>query len=114
MKLAIVGSRDYKHEGRIRLFVRNLPADTHIITGGARGVDTIAEEEARYMGMAVTVHMPDWANFEKQAGPIRNAKIIEECDQLVAFWDGKSRGTMNSIGLCKRAGKKFSIIGDAK
>jgi hypothetical protein len=44
------------------------------------------------------------------AGPIRNKLIVEVCDEVIAFWDGKSTGTKHSINYAKELGKPFQII----
>ena len=112
-KIAIVGSRDYQHLDRVRTFVESLPPDTVIVSGGARGVDREAEVTAKRCGLKVIVFYPNWKPngvYDNQAGMKRNALIINEADQVVAFWDGKSTGTLNSIKRAKRANKPVQII----
>ena len=116
MRIAIVGSRGYQHLDRVKLFVLNLDKGTVVITGGAEGVDQKAEEVAKYLGMEVKIYKPRYDLYptNPRYAPIaRNEWIVEDCDELVAFWDGKSRGTLSSINIAKRLGKKAHIIGDA-
>jgi hypothetical protein len=55
----------------------------------------------------------DWERLGRKAGPIRNAQIVEGVDELVAFWDGRSRGTLNTIALAVGAGVPVKVF-DAK
>lgn len=110
MKLAIVGSRDYEHLNLVRYYVESLPPGTTIVSGGARGVDRTAEQTAKHCGLPVITFHANWKQYGKQAGMIRNADIINCADAVVAFWDGSSPGTRNSINRAKKANKPVTII----
>lgn len=114
MKVAIVGSRDYPNMRAVREYVASLPRDTVIVSGGARGVDSVAVEEAKRLGMPTEVHPADWNTHGKAAGFIRNADIVAAADEVVAFWDGESRGTKHTIDLAKKAGKSVGIVAAEK
>ena len=104
MKLAIVGSRsfsDYEFMKKILAF----HSCTQIISGGAKGADTLAKQYAGENGISITEFLPNWDRDGKAAGFIRNKQIVNACDELVAFWDGESRGTAHSIKLAEEAGK---------
>lgn len=109
MRLAIVGSRDYPDLDEVRDFVRSLSKDTVVVTGGARGVDIAAEEEARSQGLRVKIHKAEWWKYGKGAGHIRNRVIVDDCDKLQAFWDSESPGTKSVITLAKKAGKLLGV-----
>lgn len=88
-----------------------LPTDVTIIHGGATGVDTAA-------GVFAVVHYcqeqcfpADWKQYGKSAGPIRNAKMLQEGepDLVVAFPGGK--GTANMVRLAKKAKVKVIEVG---
>jgi hypothetical protein len=114
MKIGIVGSRDYPLEAFVRAFVRGIHArvpDAIIVSGGARGVDTWAADEARKCGMQVEVHPADWEGRGRGAGLERNSVIVARSQLLVAFWNGVSRGTVDSIRKARRAGKRVTVIG---
>lgn len=110
MKIAIVGSREWKNLQAVRDFVDVLPHSSTVISGGARGVDKAAEDRARERKMLVRSILPNWDLHGKAAGMIRNSQIVAECDALVAFWDGESRGTKNSIDKAKASGKPVIIF----
>ena len=44
------------------------------------------------------------------AGPLRNEKMARVADALIAFWDGKSRGTKNMIDLANMKGISVRIV----
>jgi hypothetical protein len=66
--------------------------------GGASGVDEAAEEQARMLGLSPLSIRPDWNTHGRAAGILRNKTIVDQADKVVAFWDGKSRGTRHTIG----------------
>lgn len=112
MNIAIVGSREYKHTLAIRSYMELLPKDTVIISGGARGVDQIAAYEAGRLGLGLSVYEADWDKHGKKAGFLRNRQIVEAADEVVAFWDGLSKGTQHTINLTKIAKKPLTIVRD--
>jgi predicted Rossmann fold nucleotide-binding protein DprA/Smf involved in DNA uptake len=97
MRLAIVGSRDYPYLEQVRGYVRALSEDTVVVTGGARGVDRVAEAEARQRGLVVDVRRAKWDEYGRGAGARRNRLLLDASDKVVAFWDGKSPGTIDTI-----------------
>lgn len=114
MKVAIVGSRDFGSLDMVVAYVHSLPADTIVVTGGARGVDRCAENMARAREMTVQVFPADWTRHGKGAGFRRNAQIVGYADKVVAFWDGKSPGTKHTIGLARIAGKLDQLFMDTR
>jgi hypothetical protein len=113
-RIAIVGSRDYKDLDAVRRYVYSLPRDMTIVSGGARGVDTVAVETARERGMKTVVipvnerGLPDDSAGRNtgygQRAMIRNGEIVQMVGSLTAFHDGSSAGTANSIERAKKAG----------
>ena len=104
-RVAIVGSRTGIKQQQVVDFVNSLPEGTIVVSGGARGVDKWAEEAARVRGLEVDIYPADWNRLGKKAGMIRNRDIVKNADEVVAFWDGKSRGTKNTMELAEQAGK---------
>jgi hypothetical protein len=109
MRIAIVGSRGYPDLDEVRAFVRSLPSGTVVVSGGAHGVDAVAENEARKCGLTVDIYLADWKNRGGAAGFLRNHTIVENADEVVAFWDGVSRGTSHTIAIARRKGKPVTI-----
>lgn len=107
MKVAIIGSRSITSAN----IGAHIPAGTTcIISGGARGVDTLAAEYARANNIPLQVFLPDYARYGKAAPIMRNNLIIEACDMLIAFWNGKSRGTAYTFQSANRLGKAVRVI----
>jgi hypothetical protein len=105
VRVAIIGSRNFTDWERFQSSMSGLNlTPTVIISGGAKGADSLAEQWARLNGIATEVFLPDWKRYGRGAGMIRNQQIIDSCDIVVAFWDGSSPGTRNSIGLAKQKG----------
>ena len=80
----------------------SLPKNAIIISGGAKGVDQAAEDEARKLGMEVISVPPEWDKYGRRAGLVRNDMIVAIADCVVAFWDGVSRGTKYTIDSAKK------------
>lgn len=107
-KIAVIGSRTFDDYDRLEgVLLPWLPAT--IISGGAKGADTLAERFARDHGQPITVIKPDWEQFGRGAGPIRNRAIVDAADLIIAFWDGKSRGTLSALNYAKGKGKTVII-----
>lgn len=107
MKVAVIGSRS--------LTVSNLgdylPQNTtEIISGGAKGVDTCAREYALSHGIKITEYLPEYEKYGKAAPLKRNITIIQNADLVLAFWDGKSKGTKFVIDNCKKLGVEVRVI----
>jgi hypothetical protein len=82
-----------------------------IISGGAAGADSLAERYATYWDIQITVVKPDWEKHGKVAGFIRNQEMIDLVpDMVIAFWDGKSKGTADIINRAKKAKIKTLIV----
>jgi hypothetical protein len=110
-RIAIVGSRDFPRRDLVEQFVGALPAGSIVVSGGARGVDSFAEEAARRRGLEVRVLRADWDRLGAKAGPIRNSELVANADRVVAFWDGKSRGTLDTVGKALAAGLPVEVYG---
>ena len=111
IKLAIVGSRgfnDYKKLNEVVLPAKN--KISLIISGGAKGADSLAERFAKENNIPTQIILPDWETHGKSAGFLRNKEIVEAADIVLAFWDGKSKGTQHSFKLAEKLGKKIFII----
>lgn len=109
MKVAIVGSRTFSDLEAVRELVHGFEPGTVLVSGGARGVDSVAEKTQKKLSREDLIFDPDWAKYGRAAGPIRNAQIVDVCDEMHAFWDGASRGTKNAMQLCEKAGKPLTV-----
>lgn len=88
-----------------------LPEGTdEIVSGGARGIDSCAASYARANEIKLTEFLPDYDSFGKSAPILRNKQIVEYADEVIAFWDGISRGTAFVIKYAKQMGKPIRIF----
>ncbi len=115
MKLAIIGSRTFEDKALMWKYIRRYAiaegwSITEVVSGGAKGADSLAIKFAKAYGLPSTEFLPDWERHGKGAGFIRNETIIAYCDEVIAFWDGQSKGTENSIFHAKRLKKPTTII----
>jgi hypothetical protein len=111
MKTAIIGSRGIN---KIDFSVINNEI-TLIISGGAKGVDTLAKQFAISNSYPIVEILPDYnKNYFKIAPIIRNYQIVDKSDIIYAFWDGKSKGTLSVINYAKKINKKIIIINSEK
>ena len=100
MKVIIAGGRDffnYKFLEQWCDYYLNNTLVTEIVNGGARGVDALARRYAKERGYKIKLFPADWDKHGKRAGPLRNRDMANHSDLLIAFWDGKSRGTQSMI-----------------
>ena len=81
-----------------------------IISGGAKGADSLARQYANEHAIAIVEYKPEWDKYGRAAGFIRNTDIVNNSDMIIAFWDGKSKGTKHSIGLAHKLNKQVIII----
>ena len=123
LRIIIAGSRDFNDyellkKSAIEIITKKtmLPDLTRIVSGGARGADTLGERFANEMGLEITRFIPNWDGLGKRAGYVRNAEMakfaVEDDNDgmLIAFWDGQSRGTKHMIDLAKRYGLEVHVV----
>jgi len=109
MKLAVVGSRGFNnYEFLCETLDKIKDVDT-IVSGGAKGADSLGARYAKDRKLKLIEFKPDWNKFGKSAGFKRNIQIVDECDKLVAFWDGVSKGTKHSIDLATKQNKLLLV-----
>ena len=106
MKVAVVGSR-----GIFAIDIGMYISDgDEIVSGGAVGVDSCAAEYAKKNGLKLTVFLPQYERYGRAAPIERNKKIVDYADKIIAFWDGKSKGTLSVIKYAEKTGKLCEII----
>lgn len=115
MRIIVAGGRDFGDYSLMQMKLDKILSrldrnDITIISGGCKGADSIAETYAIFSGIKFVKFPANWDKHGKSAGPIRNKKMAEQADGLVAFWDGKSRGTKNMIDEARKAGLKIRVV----
>lgn len=111
MKVLICGSRGI-NDGAVvaQAVAQSEMAPTHIVSGGARGVDTLARLYAQSNGIEFTEYVADWNKHGKRAGFLRNVTMVDVVDAVIAVWDGASRGTKHSIDYATSQGKQVFVL----
>lgn len=107
MKLLIVGSRSIKNFD----LSEYIPKETElIISGGATGIDSIAEKYADDHRISKLIIRPRYDLFGKAAPLKRNEEMVNFCDEVLVVWDGVSRGTMFTVNYAKKCNKNTTVI----
>ena len=109
MKVAVIGSSDYNDYDEVKNTLKGLNI-TLIVSGGAKGADTLGERYADENNIPKKIFLPDWNKYGKRAGFIRNTDIINEAELVVAFWDGESKGTKDSIKKAEEQNKNIILV----
>lgn len=111
MKTIIAGGRDFSNyqflSESCKLFI---PKITKVISGTAKGADQLGEKFAKENSIEILYFKPDWNKFGKSAGFIRNEEMAKNADMLIAFWDGKSKGTQHMIKCATKLGLEVHIL----
>lgn len=115
-RIIIAGGRDFYNYELLKAKCNSIlssKAATHriiVVSGAAKGADSLGEQYAREKGYTVEQYPADWNTHGRAAGPIRNAQMANSADALIAFWDGQSRGTQSMINIARAKGLPVRVI----
>lgn len=111
-RIIVAGGRDFNNysllESKLDYYLSNLES-FEIVSGGANGADRLGEKYAISKGLKLVMFPADWS-LGKQAGYLRNKEMAEYSTHLIAFWDGKSKGTKHMINLAKENNLKVKVV----
>lgn len=115
MKMVIAGGRDFSNyellkAEAIKMLKGLKPSEITIISGTAKGADMLGEQFAKEYSIKILQFPANWDEYGKRAGYLRNTQMAENADALLAFWDGKSRGTGHMITIAKEKKLQTTII----
>ena len=120
MRAAIVGSRSLVDATLVTHQLDLIFSDidrqrTTVVSGGAKGIDTIARKYAEAYKMDFILFKPyHLVDTQAQYSPkyffVRNKQIVDNCDTLIAFWDGESNGTKHAIDYATKRNKEVIIV----
>ena len=111
MKVIVAGSRGIEDAEVVYRTIEESPFEiTEVVSGTARGPDTLGENWAMAHNLPVKRIPAQWDTHGKKAGPIRNSTMAEYADALVAVWDGESRGTKNMIKEAQSKGLPVHLV----
>ena len=111
MKVIIAGGRDFTNFFVVCNSLINFQKQiTEIISGDATGADSLGIQWAQLRDIPVKHFPAHWDIYGNNAGYIRNAEMGEYADALIAFWNGKSRGTKHMIQTMKFRKKPYIVF----
>lgn len=112
-RIIIAGGRDFNDYQMLLNNIRPLldyDQTIEIVSGCAPGADKLGEKFADFFELPISKFPANWSKHGKAAGPIRNLEMAKYADELIAFWDGKSKGTKNMIDTATKQGLKINVI----
>ena len=110
MKVIVAGGRDFNNYPVVEKILNHIKYQiTEIVSGDARGADTLGAHWANYNGIPVKHFPAKWERYGKRAGFIRNEDMAKYADMLIAFWDEQSHGTANMIKIAKDKGLPYYV-----
>jgi len=107
--IAVIGSRDWPDIKLVRQYVLGLPEDVILVSGRGGAVDNAAEQTAAGRQMPTLIFPARWPEG-RQAGFVRNAYIARHADEVRAFWDGLSCGTLDTMTKAHGCGKPVFVM----
>ena len=107
MKLLIVGSRSIT-DFDLSPYISS-EVDT-VISGGANGVDRLAEQYADLNRLSKYILRPCYRIYGRSAPLKRNEKMVDIADAVLIIWDGRSKGTQYTIKYAKKINKPLTIV----
>lgn len=112
MRVVVCGSRTWTDRKSVRDRMVELPPGTEVITGAARGADTLADNYASELGLNRVIFPINWTGQGKAAGALRDRRMLDlGPDLVIAFRaDGESRGTDDMIEECRKRGIPFEVV----
>lgn len=112
-KVIIAGGRGFNNYEYLKAKVSSLlqnKNDVTIISGCARGADALGAKYAKENNIELIKIPANWNKYGKSAGYRRNVEMANIANGLIAFWDGKSRGTKHMIDIAKSKNIPTRII----
>ena len=111
MRLVIAGSRKITEYSVVQYVMQQtqFAKPLVVLSGCARGVDSLAIRWANEERVKVEYWPADWASHGKHAGYMRNVDMVNAADALLAVWDGDSRGTAHTIGYARATSKPYEV-----
>jgi len=115
MRLIIAGGRDFNNYELLKkkldlILINKVGEDIEIVSGKARGADSLGERYAKEKGYSVKEFPAKWNEYGKRAGYLRNEEMALYATHCVCFWDGESKGTKHMIDLAKKQNLNLRIV----
>lgn len=111
-RVIIAGGRTFKDYNRLSAvcdYMLQNQSEIEIVSGTAMGADKLGEKYAQERGYKIVRFPAEWDRYGKAAGFIRNEEMAKYANALIAFWDGRSKGTQHMINLAEKYNLKLKI-----
>jgi hypothetical protein len=109
MKVIVAGGRDYADFEHVTAVLKSHSEITEVVSGLARGADMMGWNYAFSNDIPIEEFPADWEHNGKAAGILRNKEMGDYAEALIAFWDGKSKGTKHMIDYMKSLNKPVTV-----
>ena len=110
MRLAVIGSKDFHGYSKLKSVLDNISGITAIVSGAAAGTDKMAARYALEHNIKLIEFPPNIEKYGEGAKHVRDRQIVENCDQLIAFWDGKCEGTKYTMDYAEDLKVTIKVI----
>ena len=118
VNLAIVGSRNFNDYSLVckaidqflNAWIIEKTSIKMVISGGAKGTDTLAEEWATKNNLSMKIFYPNCQKYGKSAGPLRNTQIVNWATHIIAFPSKSGKGTQDTIYKAIKSEKPIKVL----
>jgi len=110
MRLAVIGSKEFHDYQKLKSVLDEISGITTIVSGAAVGTDTMAARYAEDSSIKLLEFPPDHEKYGEEAKLVRDRQIVDNCDQIIAFWDGECAGTDYTINYAKKKDIQITIV----
>jgi hypothetical protein len=111
MRTVIAGSRHFTDGKKLEQELNRIPYEiTKVLSGCARGADSLGEWWAQNHKVPIEQYPAEWDTYGRSAGFVRNEKMAKNCDLVIVFWDGNSKGTKHMIDLAIKYEKELLVV----
>ena len=119
-KVKIAGSRGFSNYKLLKetcdkyLREKKKTHNVVVISGHARGADSLGEKYASDEDLDLEIYPADWKKYGKSAGFRRNEQMADIADAVIAFWNGESHGTKHMIDIAEEKGLNVKVVNYGK
>jgi len=119
-KVVIAGSRGFSNYKLLKeicdkyLREKKKTHNVVVISGHARGADSLGEKYASDEDLDLEIYPADWKKYGKSAGFRRNEQMADIADAVIAFWNGESHGTKHMIDIAEEKGLNVKVVNYGK
>ena len=110
MRLAVIGNKRFHDYKKLKFVLDKISGITAIVSGAAPGTDQLAARYATENNIKLVEFPPDYHEHGEEAKHFRDRQIVENCDQLIAFYDGKCEGTKYTLKYAEEIGVHCNLI----